>query len=184
MPTNDHSPAAEEITGSQIAFKGKLLTIEVRDVRLRSGHQTVREIVQHPGAVAMVVTDSLGKLLLIRQWRTATGRSILEIPAGTREPDESAEACAIREVEEETGYHPNRIDRLGGFYLAPGYSTEYIDLYLASDLQASSSQPEEDEIIEAVPVTLDEALLLIESGEIEDAKTISGILLYKHLSGR
>ncbi len=181
MPQLEDYQSPEEVLDIEQKFAGRRLKLEVRKVRERSGRETTREIVLHPGSVGMVVTDGAGNVLLLRQWRSATGRWLYEIPAGTREPDESAEVCAAREVEEETGYHPARIDRLGGFYLAPGYSDEYMDLYLASSLSKGTLTAEDDENIELMPMTLDEAIELMLNGEIEDVKTIAGLLLYKQM---
>ncbi len=181
MPQPEDFVSPEQTLETKTGFSGKLLKVEVRNIRMRSGRETTRELVQHPGAVAMVVTDGANHVLLIRQWRTAAGRWLYEIPAGTREADESAEQCAAREVEEETGFRPAMIERIGGFFLAPGYSTEYIDLYLATDLSKGSLTAEDDEAIELMPMTIDEAIELILNGEIEDAKTVAGLLLYKQL---
>jgi 8-oxo-dGTP pyrophosphatase MutT (NUDIX family) len=179
MPQPEDFASPEEVLGTETKYRGRIIKLEVKKVRERSGRETSREIVTHPGSVGMVVTDGAGNVLLLRQWRSAVNRWLYEIPAGTREEDESAETCAAREVEEETGYHPARIDHLGGFYLAPGYSTEYMDFYLASDLSKGTLTAEDDENIELMPMTLDEAVELILNGEIEDVKTIAGILMYK-----
>lgn len=181
MPQPEDFASPDQLLETRVAYKGKLLTMEERKIRTSGGRETTREIVRHPGAVAMVVTDGANNVVLVRQWRTAANRWLYEIPAGTREADESAEACAAREVEEETGFRPRMIEPIGGFFLAPGYSTEYIDLFLAADLTEGSLTAEDDENIEVVAMSINAAIELIISGEIEDAKTIAGLLMYKQL---
>ncbi|MBF6611752.1 MAG: NUDIX hydrolase [Chloroflexi bacterium] len=162
----------------ETVFDGKLIKVLKEMVRLPDGNVRPREIVVHPGAVALVVVDQDEKLVLVRQYRRATDKVLLEIPAGTRESDEDAEACARREVQEEVGYAAGRVERLGGFYSAPGFCTEYLDCYLLTDLKESRLQPDDDEKIEVVKLSSEEARDAIQRGEICDAKSICGILLW------
>lgn len=162
----------------ETVFDGKLIKVLKEMVRLPDGNVRPREIVVHPGAVALVVVDQDEKLVLVRQYRRATDKVLLEIPAGTRESDEDAEACARREVQEEVGYAAGRVERLGGFYSAPGFCTEYLDCYLLTDLKESRLQPDDDEKIEVVKLSAEEARDAIQRGEICDAKSICGILLW------
>jgi len=162
----------------ETVYDGKLIKVIKEMVRLPDGNERPREIVVHPGAVALVVVDNDNKLILVRQYRRAAGRVLLEIPAGTREVGEDAETCARREVREETGYAARKVERLGGFYSAPGFCTEFLDCYLMTDLTEDPSQADDDENIEVERLTADEALRAIAGGEICDAKSICGILLW------
>jgi ADP-ribose pyrophosphatase len=112
----------------------------------------------------------------VRQYRIGAGQELYEIPAGVLEPGESYESTAIRELREEIGFQPTRLEALGAFYPAPGYTTEFIQLFLARDLEAAPLDPDEDEMLEILPVPLAEALAMIERGDIVDAKTIIGIM--------
>jgi ADP-ribose pyrophosphatase len=128
--------------------------------------------------VALVAVDDEGKLLLVRQYRRAADRVLLEIPAGTREKGEDSEACARRELIEETGYEASNVRKLGGFFSAPGFCTEYLDCYLMTGLTERTGMADEDENIEIVRLSREEILAAIGRGEIEDAKTLSGVMLW------
>jgi ADP-ribose pyrophosphatase len=169
----------EEVTlARQRIYDGRVVNLRVDTVRLANGRTATREVVEHAAAVAIVAVDPTGALLLVRQWRTPTGRALLEVPAGTLDPGEAPEAAAQRELQEETGYRAGRLTRLGGFWVAPGYCTEYIHVYLAEDLIESRLTADEDEHIAVERVTLAEALALIDAGEIDDAKSQVGLLRY------
>lgn len=174
----------EKILETKEVYQGKLFNLEVNQIELPDGSHSVREIIRHPGATALVAIDSAGKLLLVRQYRMASDRIMSEIPAGTREGDEAPEVCAVRELQEETGYKPGKLESLGGFYVAPGYTTEYIYLFLATELVESRLPGDSDEFIEVTRATLDEALTMITRGDIADAKTIIGVLRYARKIGR
>jgi len=167
--------------GKETVYDGKLFKVVKERVRLANGQERPREIVVHPGAVALVVVDNDEKLLLVRQYRRAAGRTLLEIPAGTREQGEDAESCARRELTEETGYEAANVRHLGGFYSAPGFCTEYLECYLMTGLVEKKGNADEDENIELERLSADEALEAIRTGEICDAKSISGILMWKNL---
>lgn len=173
----------ETITDVERIYSGRLFDLDVCQVRLGNGKAHKREIIRHPGATAIVAVDSEGKLLLVRQYRVASDSVMWEIPAGTRDGDEPPDECAIRELQEETGYKPGKLESLGAFYVAPGYTTEYIYLFLATDLTESSLPGDDDENIQLERLTLAEALAMIERGEIVDAKTIIGLLRYARRSG-
>jgi ADP-ribose pyrophosphatase len=162
----------------ETVYDGKLIKVIKEKVRIANGNERYREIVIHPGAVALVVVDADDKLLLVKQYRRAADRVLLEIPAGTREKGENSEDCALREVREETGYAAGKIQKLGGFFSAPGFCTEFLDCYLLTDLSESPGQADDDENIELERLTLDEARKAIANGEICDAKSICGILLW------
>ena len=166
------------ITRDQI-FSGKLLTLEMLRVKLPNGSMTQREIIHHPGAVAIVAINENEEILLVKQFRIAAGpkgSSTLEIPAGTLKEDENPVDCADRELREETGFSAKTIHSLGGFYLAPGYSTEYIHLYSATQLFHDPLPKDEDEFISTVRIGIPEAKQAIIDGRICDAKSIIGIL--------
>ncbi len=159
-------------------YNGRLFKVIKEKVLIHNGHEKAREIVVHPGAVALVVVDHEGKLVLVRQYRRAAGHVLLEIPAGTREQGEDPETCAVRETQEETGYRPRKVEHMGGFFSAPGFCTEFLHCYLLTDLEESRKPGDEDENIEVERLTLEEAIAAIWSGEICDAKSICGILMY------
>ncbi|MFQ6057420.1 MAG: NUDIX domain-containing protein [Anaerolineae bacterium] len=174
-----------EITlSSRRVYEGRVVHLRVDTVRLEGGYVTQREIVEHPGAVAIVALDGEGNVLLVRQFRQAAGEVLWEIPAGTREAGEDAEACARRELQEETGYQASHMERLLSFYTSPGFCTEQIDLYLATGLSPVPHALEADEAIEVEAVPLTEALEMIRRGEIRDAKTIVGLLALEAWPGR
>jgi ADP-ribose pyrophosphatase len=168
----------EQIIEQRRIYDGKVVSLRVDTVRMPNGHTATREVVEHRPAVAMVAVDGDGRLLLVRQWRLPSGAALLEVPAGTTDPGEDAETAVQRELQEEVGYRARRLTRLGGFWVAPGYCTEYISIYLAEDLVASRLPGDEDENIEVERLTLEEALDAIGTGAIEDAKSHVGILLY------
>jgi ADP-ribose pyrophosphatase len=154
----------------------------VREVVIDKGEDKYsRTMVKHPGAVVVVTIDAEGKLILEKQWRFAAGKITLELPAGTLDEGEDPKDCAQRELQEEIGYKAGKIERIGGFYSAPGFCSEYLTLFLAQDLEPSQLQPDAHEDIEIVRYTLDEAVELIKNGMISDAKTIAGILQYRLL---
>jgi ADP-ribose pyrophosphatase len=174
---------AEETLSSQQVFQGRLIRVRVDRVRLPNGGESSREIVEHHGAVAIVALDGEGNVLLVRQFRKAVERTLLEIPAGTLEPGEDPLECAHRELKEETGCVAGRMEHLGGFYSAPGFCTEYLTLYLATDLTPGPSHAEFDEDIELVRLPLAQAPRLIASGAICDSKSIIGLLSVRCLQG-
>ncbi len=168
----------EEALSSEHPYQGRALSLRVDTVRLASGRVTTREIVEHVPSVVMVPVDGEGNLLMVRQLRHAIDRTILELPAGTTEPGESPEECTRRELREEVGYEPRHLELLGGFYSAPGYASEYLYVFLATDLVANPAVAEDTEYIEPVRYPLTEVPRLIVSGEIEDSKTLAGLYLY------
>lgn len=170
--------AEEETLSSQLIYQGRVVRLRVDAVRLPNGRETTREIVEHDDCVAVIALDADGRVLLVKQFRKAVGRELLEIPAGGIDPGESPEEAVSREMREETGYLPRRMERLGGFYSAPGYATEYLYLYLATDLIPSQLFAEDTEGISLVRVAPEEVPGLINSGSICDAKSIAGLLTY------
>ena len=134
-------------------------------------------IVEHPGAVAIIALDEAERVLLVKQYRHAVRAVTLEIPAGTLEPDEDPLEAAQRELREETGYRAGQLERLGGIYTAPGFSTEYIHFFLATQLTADRLTMDEDEVIDLLRSPLAGVVELVRSGQIDDGKTVGGLLL-------
>ncbi len=167
----------EQVIKSEYVFRGRVLNLRLDTVQLPDGETTLREIAEHRGAVAIVPLDERGQVTLVRQWRAATGRVMLEIPAGTLEPGESPEAGAPRELAEETGLQAARLEFLTRFFPSPGVLSEEMFLYLARGLTRGMQNLMGDEDIEVVELPLDDARARIAAGEIADAKTIIGLLL-------
>ena len=165
----------EKITKTERVFDGVLVKLDVHDVVLPDGATSKREVIQHPGACAVIALDG-DDVLLVKQFRIAAQKMMLELPAGTLEPDEDPVACATRELQEETGYKPLDLTAMGGFYNAAGYTTEYIHLFKAEKLVESRLEGDSDEFIEVVRIPFEHALTMIETGEITDSKTIIGVL--------
>ena len=170
--------AEEKTLSSQTIYNGRAVGLRVNTVRLPSGRETTREIVEHADCVAIVPVDDSDNVLLVNQFRKPVEKKLLEIPAGGIEAGEDPATTVQREMREETGYLPQKVVRLGGFYAAPGYCTEYLHLYLATDLVLSPLEAEDTESINLVRVPLGQIPGLIESEAIRDAKSIAGLLLY------
>ncbi|MEZ0397427.1 MAG: NUDIX hydrolase [Anaerolineales bacterium] len=166
-----------ELLHSEIVYSGRAFTIRRDRVRLPDGRQTTLDIVEHVGSVVVLPLDDEGNLLFVRQYRHAAGLDLLELPAGTLEAGEAPEACARREVREETGMAAGRLEHLGGFYLAPGYSTEYMHVYLAAALYPAPLAADADEFLAVEKVPLAEALSLPARGLLPDAKSLAALLL-------
>jgi ADP-ribose pyrophosphatase len=163
-----------EPDSSETIWQGKLLGITVEHWGPR-----VREIVEHPGAVTIVSVDTERQMAFVRQLREATRRSLLELPAGTREPDEDPLVTAQRELQEECGLTGGTWSRLGGYWTAPGFAREYMDVYLAEGVERGDASPEDDEELEVVLVPAAEVADLLP--QVEDMKTLAGLLLYLRL---
>ncbi|MBI5670345.1 MAG: NUDIX hydrolase [Chloroflexi bacterium] len=166
----------ETILTTKTVYQGRVVTLDVRRVRLPDGQEQQREVVRHQGAVALVALDEQQNVLLVRQYRSGAQQTMLEIPAGLLEPGEAPEVCAARELQEETGFKPARLEHLGGLHPTPGYTTEYIHLYLATGLSEARLTGDADEFIELLRLPFAEALALIERGAITDGKTLVGLL--------
>jgi ADP-ribose pyrophosphatase len=170
--------AEEKTLSSRVIFEGRAFSVKIDTIKTADNRETTREIVVHHGAVVVVPVDADGNILLVRQYRKAVEKELLEIPAGGIEKDESPEEAVRREMAEETGYLPQKIVRLTGFYSAPGFCTEFLHLYLATGLQPHRLYAEDTEGISVVRTGPDEVLKLIASGAICDAKSIAGLLFY------
>lgn len=168
--------AIEEILASKKLYEGRILNLRVDTVMKPSGTVTTREIVEHTDSVVIAAVDAQDNVLLVRQYRSALGKVLVELPAGKTEPNEHHLQTAHRELQEETGYAAKTMEEIGGFYAGPGYSTEYLYLYHATDLALTNAQPHPDEIMDVFRVPMSKIPELIEKGEICDAKSVAGLL--------
>jgi ADP-ribose pyrophosphatase len=166
----------EKVTGTKRVYDGRVINLRVDDVTLPNGKPGKREIVEHRGAIAVVPMLDKETVVMVRQYRAAAGAALLEIPAGTRDPNEDVTLCAHRELAEEINYKAGRMIKLFQAYVAPGYSMEVIHTFLAVDLTPVDGHTDEDEFIEIVTLPLAEAIQKITDGEIVDSKSISGLL--------
>jgi ADP-ribose diphosphatase len=163
----------EERLASEKVYDGRLFQVYRDRVRLESGREATREIVRHPGSVAIVPRDERGNVFLVRQFRYVTGRELWEVPAGTRDhPGEEVEATARRELEEEAGLEAQRWTRLGRAFLVPGYGDEAMTFFLAEGLSPTQGQAEFDESFKVNPFPLHDLRVLRATGELEDAKSL------------
>lgn len=172
MPT----PAIPRLISSEVIYEGRVFTINRDRLQMGDGVVATRETIHHPGAVCMLPVDSDGNVLLVTQYRHAAGRRLLELPAGTLEPGEEPLSAVARELQEEVGMLPGKIEPLGGFYVAPGYTSEYIHLFRCTELTASKLAADDDEDIEIETLSPARAMAAVASGEICDAKSVVGIL--------
>jgi ADP-ribose pyrophosphatase len=158
-------------------YKGKLFNLQKVHVRLPDGRQPVYELLDHPGAVAMIARDVQDNILFVRQFRAGVGGELLEIPAGTLHKGEEPSLCAERELREEIGMAARSLKKLGQFYLAPGYSSELLHVFLASDLYPSPLAQDADEYMKIVPIPILKVYQMISRGEFHDGKTLAAFLL-------
>ena len=168
---------SEKTLSSQQIYDGRILKLRLDTVKLPSGRVTKREIVEHDDSIAIVAIDGDDNVLLVKQFRKAVEKEVLEIPAGGIEPGEEPVAAVKRELREETGFLPQRVERIGGFYTSPGYSSEFLHLFVASDLTPEKLQAEDTESIKVERVPISRILELIRTGTINDAKSVAGLLM-------
>ncbi|MDQ0350920.1 ADP-ribose pyrophosphatase [Alkalibacillus filiformis] len=178
----------EKTIHTEKIYEGRIIDVEVDDVTLPNGETSKRELVRHPGAVALIALTDKDKIVMVEQYRKALGKSIIEIPAGKLEAGESPKITAARELEEETGYRAQSLSYVVSYYTSPGFADEIIYIYKAEGLEVVSEdqlQMDEDEFVELKEVSIKEALRLIEEERIHDAKTIHAIyyLMYQSLKG-
>jgi ADP-ribose pyrophosphatase len=178
-------PLEEHVVDSMTIHRGRYMEFRVDTIERADGTRGTRDVVGHPGAVAVLALDAGGRLLLVRQWRIPAGRALLEIPAGTLDVEhgvtEDPDVAARRELEEETGHRAGSWRKLATFWTAPGFTSELMHLYLATALDSVTTDggrltPDEDERLELSRVTIDEGLALVDGGGLSDAKSILGIL--------
>jgi ADP-ribose pyrophosphatase len=167
----------ETVLASERVYEGRILNLRVDQIRTPAGIEALREIVENGGAVAVVALDDQQRVILVKQYRHAVRSLVVEIPAGKLDGVEDPLDGAQRELREETGFRAGRCERLGSFYPAPAWSTEFVHLYLATDLTPGPTQLDADEAIELLHVPLTEAIAMIHSGAIIDGKTMAALLL-------
>ncbi|MFS0643913.1 NUDIX domain-containing protein [Siminovitchia sp. 179-K 8D1 HS] len=167
----------EKTIRSNPIFQGKIINVQVDEVVLPDGNTSKREIVRHPGAVAIIAVTKDGKIVMVEQYRKALERSLVEIPAGKLEPGEDPAVTAERELEEETGYRTKHMEYITSFYTSPGFADEIIHLYYAEQLEKVENplDGDDDEFVELYEITLEEALQFICDKRIHDAKTVFAV---------
>ncbi len=168
-----------ELLKSETLMKGRAFCIRRDYLKTPDGRETKFEIIEHSGSVIIIPIDENGKMLLVRQYRHATGGDLLELPAGTLEDNEDPEVCAAREIREETGMAAGVLTKLGEFYLAPGYSTEFMVVYMATELNSNPLKADDDEFLSVESIPVAEAFEKAERGEIPDAKSLAALFLAK-----
>ncbi|MGM9922122.1 MAG: NUDIX hydrolase [Bhargavaea sp.] len=168
----------ERTVHTETVYDGKIIRLEIDDVILPDGKPAKRELVRHPGAVALIPITDDGKLVMVEQYRKALGTTLLEVPAGKLEPGEAPEVTARRELEEETGYSCDDLEPVATFATSPGFADETIHLFVATGLRKvdNPAAGDEDEFVELLEIPLDEAVAMLDKGEIRDAKTAFAIL--------
>lgn len=168
------------IIKSEVIYRGKVFNTKVDQIEYDSGNKAVREVAEHPGGAVVVPVTKDGKVVMVTQHRYPMNKTLLELPAGKLGKGEDPKLCAVRELEEETGYKSDNVKELGSIYTTPGYSTEKLWIFLAKDLNPGDHNREEGEFgMEVFELTLQEIEQKIYNGEIVDSKTICGIFLTK-----
>jgi len=182
----DEQRTSARILTSRPVFGGRVVSLRVEEIELPGGRRSNLELIHHPGAAAIVPLDAEGQVLLVRQYRHATGGSwLLEVPAGKLDPGESAEVAAARECEEETGYRPGELVALGGIWTTPGFTDEWIHLFLARQLIPGRQDLQADEALSVERLPLAEAVDLALAGGIDDGKSIAALSrAARYLGGR
>ena len=168
-----------ELIKSETLLQGRAFKIRRDHLKTPDGRDTKFEIIEHGGSVVIIPVDSDGNIHFVRQYRHAAGADLLELPAGTRDGDEPYEDCAAREIREETGMEAGKLQKVGEFYLAPGYSTEFMAVYLATDLKPNPLEADDDEFLEVEKLTMKDAMNLIKNGKMPDAKSLAALMLAK-----
>lgn len=171
----------EQTISSDKVYTGRVISLRVDTVEVPQKGYKKREIVEHPGAVAIVAINSDNKIVLVKQFRKAIEKAIWEIPAGKLEQGENPKDCAMRELQEETGYISKNLKLIHKFYTSAGFSNQKIFIYLATELEKGEQKLEDGEFLDVYEIELDEAYEMLEKNEIEDAKTSIGLLLTKQL---
>ncbi|MCE5285455.1 MAG: NUDIX hydrolase [Pelosinus sp.] len=167
----------EKFLNSKQVFDGKLLKVFSDEVELPNGNKSSREIIRHPGAVAIVPILNDGRIVMVRQYRYPIADTLLEIPAGKLDAGETPKECAVRELSEETGYVAHTLKKLTAIVTTPGFTDEVIHIYLATDLEMTEQHTDEDEFINMELYSKEELRVMIDNGMLSDAKTLVGLLL-------
>ncbi len=167
----------EKTLNKNYIYNGKIINLRVDDALLPNGKNAKREVVEHPGGVCVAALTKEKELLLVKQFRYPYSKEILEIPAGKREENEDPVCCGMRELEEETGAVCKNLEFLGQIYPTPGYTNEIIYMYFAKDVSFLDAHPDDDEFVEVIKMPFEQALQMVISNEIKDAKTQIAILM-------
>lgn len=168
---------AFRLISSQPVYRGRVLSLRIDQVQTPAGQTVQLEVVEHTGAVTLVPVDADGSVWFVRQYRHSAGQALLELPAGTVNPGEDPAVCADRELREEIGMTSGQLSKLGEFFLAPGYSTEYMHVYLATDLTPAALPGDEDEFLSIEKFPLPRAMEMARTGALRDAKSIAALML-------
>ncbi len=168
-----------EFIRSEVLLQGRTFKIRRDTLKTPDGRETKLEIIEHGGSVVIVPIDDDGNILFVRQYRHATGGDLLELPAGTREEGEPYEECAAREIREETGMEAGQLQRVGDFYLAPGYSSEFMAVFLATGLKQNPLKADDDEFLQVEKFPMKDVTAMFERSEVPDAKSLAAWLLVK-----
>jgi ADP-ribose pyrophosphatase len=168
-----------ELLKSEPLLQGRTFKIRRDYLKTPDGKETKLEIVEHGGSVVVIPVDEQGNMWFVRQYRHAAGMNLLELPAGTRDGDEPYEECAAREIREETGMGADTLIKVGEFYLAPGYSTEFMGVFLATELKPDPLKADDDEFLSVEKMSVKEAFEMAGRGEMPDAKSLAALLLAK-----
>ena len=166
-----------ELIRSETLLQGRAFKIRRDTLKTPDGRETRLEIVDHGGSVVILPIDNENNMLFVRQYRHAAKADLLELPAGTRAEQEPFEQCAAREIREETGMEAGHLQKVGEFYLAPGYSTEFMAVFLATDLKDNPLNADEDEFLQLEKIPVKKAVEMAEHGEVPDAKSLAALLL-------
>lgn len=168
--------ADARVLRSRSIYRGRVIDLSVEEVELPNGQVCELELIGHPGAAAVVPVDADGSVLMVRQYRHATGGWLLEVPAGKLDGPEPPEACALREVEEETGFKPGHLEPLGWVWTTPGFTNERIWLFLATRLTPARQSLQNDEVLHVERLPLAQAVEMAARGEIHDSKSVCALL--------
>ena len=166
-----------ELIKSEILLQGRAFKIRRDYLKTPDGQETKLEIVEHGGSVVIIPIDAQNNLLFVKQYRHAAQADLLELPAGTREEKEPFEECAAREIREETGMQAGKLKKVGAFYLAPGYSTEFMVVFTATDLKEKPLKADFDEFLQVEKIPVKKAMEMAEHGEVPDAKSLAALFL-------
>jgi ADP-ribose pyrophosphatase len=170
-----------ELLKSEVLMQGRAFRIRRDTLKTPDGRETKFEIIEHGGSVILIPVDENHEIHFVRQYRHAAGMNLLELPAGTRDGDEPFEECAAREIREETGMEAGALLKVGEFFLAPGYSSEFMVVYLATDLKHNPLEADDDEFLTVEKIPVKKALEMAERGEIPDAKSLAALLMARPL---
>lgn len=192
-PSTGSNPAATKpakssirkpkLVSSKLSFKGKVFNVYTDTLEEPGGHRHIKDVIRHNGSVVILAVDESSNpadpdVILERQYRHAAGQYLIEVPAGTRDPNEAPLAAAKREMIEETGYTAKRWTMLAKYYASPGFLAEWMQVYLARDLRQGTATPEEDENLEVFRLPFSQAMRMVAAGEIHDGKTLIALSLY------